>query len=84
LSTTESCKCKGCLSFPFYIIHKYTITVCISCVAIPTDGEYVVGLKATVAELQEQINTKDKTVEVGVPDTHIQSIHVTVLSTGAQ
>jgi len=27
-------------------------------------GEDVVGLKATVTELQEQINTKDKTIEV--------------------
>jgi len=29
-----------------------------------TFGEDVVGLKATMAELQEQINTKDKTIEV--------------------
>ena len=67
LNTAESGKCGDHLFLPFnvclYVLCEYVI-MCVIYIAMSAFGEDVVGLKATVTELQEQINTKDKTIEV--------------------
>ena len=52
------------LVFCIFICIGLCVCVCVCAVATTTGGEDVVGLKATVAELQEQLRTNDKTKEV--------------------
>ena len=45
-----------------------------NCVELSTDTEEVVELKATVAQLQEQLSAKDKSIEVSM--SHILYVYI--------